>query len=137
MAQLNRLPAWLFDLVVALLMVALAITVERATQGRLDNRDIALSVGVGGFLLLRLGALLANAGRTLGCMYAFAITWLLPCAVVLYFVANRNLVNIIRDSAPFFVLLGFLLIAIMGITFERIRRADERRFAATQTKSTG
>jgi hypothetical protein len=122
----------LVDALVAALLAAIAVAVERATQGRIDNRDVVLVVGVGGFVLLRVGAVLARAGRTLGCLYAFAVSWVLPCAVLLFFVANPGLSNIIRDSTPFFVLLGFVAIAIMAITFERVRREDERRFAANK-----
>jgi hypothetical protein len=60
------------------------------------------------------------------------ITWILPCAVVLYFLTNPDYLNVIRDSTPFFVYLGFVVIAIMGITFERVRQADEKRFAAAK-----
>lgn len=127
---IKRTPAWGIDLIVALGLAGIAIALERFTEGRIDNRDVFLVVGGGGFLLLRIGAILAKAGRTLGCLYGFVITWILPCAVVLYFLANPDYLNIIRDSTPFFVYLGFAVIAIMAITFERVRQADERRFTA-------
>ncbi len=135
MNSMNRIPGWGIDLMMALALAGLAIAVERLTEGRIDNRDVVLVVGGGGFLLLRIGALLAQAGRTLGCLYGFVITWILPCAVVLYFLANPDYLNIIRDSTPFFVYLGFVVIAIMAITFERVRQADERRFAAAAKSS--
>ncbi|MGH2542816.1 MAG: hypothetical protein ACRDIB_08465 [Ardenticatenaceae bacterium] len=116
-----------FDLVLALLLVVLSLTVERATQGRLSNITIVLWVGLGGFLLLRLGAIMARAGRTLGCLFVFALTWLLPCTLLLYLVASPDLKVIVRDSLPFFILAGFILILIMIVTLERTRSADEAR----------
>lgn len=132
---LKRIPGWAIDVVVALLLAGMAIAIERFTEGRIDNQHVLLIVGGGGFLLLRIGAILARAGRTLGCLFGFVITWILPCAVVLYFLATPDSLNIIRDSTPFFVYLGFVVIAIMGITFERVRQADERRFAAAKESS--
>jgi hypothetical protein len=129
---IKRIPAWVVDLIIALILAGIAIAIERFTQGRIDNRDVFLVVGGGSFILLRIGAVLAKAGRTLGCLFGFVITWILPCAVVLYFLANADYLNVIRDSTPFFVYLGFIVIAIMGITFERVRQADEKRFAAVK-----
>jgi hypothetical protein len=34
----------------------------------------------------------------------------------------------VRDSMPFFILVGFILIFIMLVTLERIRKADELRY---------
>lgn len=132
---IKRIPDWGIDLIVAVALAGIAIAVERLTQGRIDNPEILGVVGGGSFLLLRIGAVLAKAGRTLGCLYGFVITWILPCAVVFYFLANPDYLNILRDSTPFFVYLGFVVIAIMGITFERVRQADERRFAAAKKSS--
>lgn len=134
MDSIKRIPAWVVDVTVALLFAGIAVAIERFTQGRIDTPEIIGVVGGGSFILLRGGAILAQAGRTLGCLYGFVITWILPCAVVLYFVLNPGYMNIIRDSTPFFVYLGFVAIAIMGITFERVRQADERRFAAAAKK---
>lgn len=132
MGFMKRIPDWGIDLIVAVMLAGIAVALERLTQGRIDNPEIVGVVGGGSFLLLRIGALLAKAGRTLGCLYGFVITWILPCAVVFYFLANPDYLNIIRDSTPFFVYLGFVVIAIMGITFERVRQADERRFATSK-----
>jgi hypothetical protein len=129
MAETPRsIPGWLVDLLIALALVGIAIVVERQTQGRLGNDTIALFVGLGTLLLLRLGATLAQAGREMGCLFVFAITWVLPCASVLYVASSARLAAMVRDSLAFFTLLGFFLILIMIVTFERIRRADEARY---------
>jgi hypothetical protein len=122
------IPGWLADLLLALALVGIAIAVERQTQGRLANETIALWTGLGSFILLRVGATLARAGRELGCLFVFAMTWLLPCASVLYLAINRRMTATVRDSLSFFFLLGFFIILIMIITFERIRRADATRY---------
>lgn len=127
MSPPTRLPAWLVDLLLALLLVGLGVGVERLSQGRLANESIALWVGGGSFLLLRLGAKLAQAGRTLGCLFAFAITWLLPCLAVLYLASSNEAARIVRDSTTFFLMLGVFLIMIMVVTLERLRRADAQR----------
>lgn len=129
MDAVRRMPMWGIDLILAIVMAAVAVGVERVTQGRIDTNNVIIVVGLGSFLLLQMGAGLARRGRTLGCLFTFGITWLLPCAVALVFATNSDISHIVRDSTPFFVLLGFLLIIIMTITLERIRRADERRFA--------
>jgi hypothetical protein len=131
---IKRIPGWVLDLVIALVLAGIAVALERLTQGRIGSPEVFSVVGGSSFLLLRGGAVLAKAGRTLGCLYGFVITWILPCAVVIYFIANPDYLNIIRDSTPFFVYLGFVVIAIMGITFERVRQEDERRFAAAAQK---
>lgn len=125
----KKLPSWLIDGVVAALLVVIALVVERQTQGRLFTSQIVLSVGGGSFVLLRLGAGFARAGRTLGCLFAFAITWVLPCSAALFLSVNPDTQSMLRDSGPFFMLLGFFLILIMLITFERVRIEDQARFA--------
>ena len=118
------------DVAIATVLVAVAIVVERQTQGRLDSwMVVAPWVGAGSFLLLRLGAILGGADRTLGCGFVFAMTWLLPCATLLFVNASTDRRAMVRDSAPFFVALGFFLILIMIVTFERMRLADVARFA--------
>ncbi len=115
------------DGLMALMLAGIGIVVERQTQGRLFTETIVLWVGIGSFVLLRSGAVLARAGRTLGCGFVFTITWLLPCAVLLYMMTSTNLQRVMRDSFPFFIYLGFVLIFIMLVTFERLRLADEAR----------
>lgn len=132
---MRSVPAWLVDLMVAIFLTAVAYGVERATEGRLFTRDLVFWVGGGSFLLLRLGATLARAGRTLGCLYVFAITWLLPCSAALFLTADSDWRAMLRDSSPLFIALGFFLILIMLITFERLRLADEARFAAGPRES--
>ncbi len=118
------------DLLVALLLAGVGLLVERVTQGRLWSESILLWVGGGSFVLLRVGARLAQAGRTLGCGFVVVITWLLPCIALLYMVINPTMQRVVRDSTPFFAYLGVVLILIMVVTFERLRLADERRHAA-------
>ncbi|MBA3532523.1 MAG: hypothetical protein H0T73_11420, partial [Ardenticatenales bacterium] len=76
------IPGWLLDGLIALLLVGIAVAIERQTQGRVSNESIALWVGGGTLLLLRLGNAVAQKGRGLGCAFVFAITWLLPCISV-------------------------------------------------------
>lgn len=126
----RALPAWAVDIAMALVLAGMGLMVERLTQGRLFTETILLWVGGGSFVLLRLGARLARAGRTLGCGFAFLITWLLPCVLVLYMMANSGLQRVVRDSPPFFLYLGLVLILIMLLTFERVRQADVARHDA-------
>ncbi len=120
----SRLPGWLLDAVLTALMVAVAIAVERWTQGRIANTSLVLWVGGVFFLLLRLGAWLARLGRTLGCLFGFLVTWLLPCGAVGYIVLSSDRVATVRDSLPLFMLLGGYLIVVMAVTFERVRAHD-------------
>jgi hypothetical protein len=131
-----RAPAWLVDGLIALVLAAVAITLERQTQGRIASETVALWVGGGSFALLRAGATLARAGRTLGCLFVFGITWLLPCAALLYIASSLRMKVLVRDSLPLFVLLGLILILIMVVTFERIRVADIARYDSTSDGST-
>lgn len=124
----ERLPAWALDIGVALLLAAVGLGVERLTEGRLFTESILLWVGGGTFVLLRLGARLAQMGRTLGCGFVFLITWLLPCVLLLYMISNSHLQRVIRDSPAFFLYLGLVLILIMLLTFERVRQADVARY---------
>lgn len=133
---MRSIPSWILDILIAATLAAIGLVIERQTDGRLFTSTIVLWVGGGSFLLLRLGAILARAGRTLGCLFTFAITWLLPCIVVLTFAISPDMQATIRDSSPFFLSLGLFLIAIMIITFERIRIADQARFAASQPQDT-
>lgn len=130
---MNRtIPGWLIDAGLAVVLALVALAVERWSEGRLFTRDVLLWVGGGSFLLLRLGDLFARAGRTLGCLFVFAMTWLLPCAVALYFTLVPARRAVLRDSLAFFVLLGFVIILIMVVTFERMRVADVARFAGPE-----
>lgn len=129
----GRFPGWLRDLLLAVVALALGVAIERATEGRLFTGTIVLWLGLGSFLLLRVGAALAARGRTLGCGFVFAITWVLPCAALLYMMANPSLQRVVRDSPTFFLYLGFVLIGIMVVTFERLRIADEKRSRKTGT----
>jgi hypothetical protein len=131
---IQRLPGWMVDGLMAALFALVAVVVERQTEGRLATSTIALWIGVGSFLLLRLGAGFARAGRTLGCGFVFALTWLLPCVVALSFSLDANRRAIVRDSPLFFILSGIFVILIMVLTFERIRLADVARFAGLQAK---
>ncbi len=119
----------LLDLLLASLLAAVAVALERTTQGRVATESILLWVGVGFFAALRIGAVLARAGRTLGCGYVFLLTWVLPCVLLLYLIASSDMQRVVRDSVPLFVLLGLYLIVVMVVTFERLRLADERRAA--------
>jgi hypothetical protein len=130
----SRGAAWVVDGLLALALAVIAITLERQTQGRIASQTVALWVGGGSFVLLRVGAALARAGRTLGCLFVFTITWLLPCAVLLYIASSTPLKAMVRDSLPLFVLLGFILIFIMVVTFERIRVADVARYNSSSSK---
>lgn len=121
---MNRLPAWTIDLLVAGALLLLAVGVERLTQGRIANETLALWIGGGMFVLLRLGATLARAGRTLGCLFTLGATWLIPCLAVGALVSSSEAQRIVRDSLPLFLLLGGYLIAFLAITFERLRRYD-------------
>ncbi|GEM_PF-6435499 len=116
-----RMPGWLQDALVAALMVVVAVAVERWTQGRVANSTIVLWVGGVYFALLRLGAWLARLGRTLGCLFGFGVTWLLPCGVVAYVALSGDRMAVIRDSLPLFMLLGLFLVLVMVITLERVR----------------
>lgn len=122
-----RLPSWFIDLVVAAALAALAAAVERATQGRLSTGSVLAGVGLGLFLLLRVGALLARAGRTLGCGFAFLVAWLLPCIGLGFIVGSTGAQRVARDSLPLFLLAGVYLIAVMALTFERVRVHDVAR----------
>ena len=122
------LPGWLIDALLAALLVGIALIVERLTEGRLFTSTIVLSVGIGSFVLLRLGAAFAQVGRTVGCLFVFAMTWVLPCAAAFFFTINPDRGAIVRDSLPFFTVVGFFLIVIMLVTFERLRLADVARF---------
>lgn len=122
-------PRWLMDAGIALILALVGIAIERWTEGRLASDDIALWVGAGSFLLLRVGDGLVRQGRTLGCLFLVTLTWLLPCSTALFFAAVPRVRNMPRDSMPFFALLGLFLIVIMVITLERLRLADEARFA--------
>ena len=122
------LPGWLIDALLAALLVGIALIVERLTEGRLFTSTIVLSVGIGSFVLLRLGAAFAQVGRTVGCLFVFAMTWVLPCAAAFFLTINPDRGVIVRDSLPFFTVVGFFLILIMLVTFERLRLADVARF---------
>ena len=130
----RSIPSWLVDALVAVVLFVIALVVERQTDGRLFTSQILLSVGTGSFILLRLGAAFARAGRTLGCLFVFAITWVLPCSAALFLSVNPDTRTMLRDSGPFFILLGIFLILIMLITFERLRMADEARFSLNDAK---
>ena len=130
----RSIPSWLLDALVAVVLFVIALLVERQTDGRLFTSQILLSVGTGSFILLRLGAAFARAGRTLGCLFVFAITWVLPCSAALFLSVNPDTRTMLRDSGPFFILLGIFLILIMLITFERLRMADEARFSLNDAK---
>ncbi len=130
----RSIPSWLVDALVAVVLFVIALVVERQTDGRLFTSQILLSVGTGSFILLRLGAAFARAGRTLGCLFVFAITWVLPCSAALFLSVNPDTRAMLRDSGPFFILLGIFLILIMLITFERLRMADEARFSLNDAK---
>lgn len=122
------LPGWALDALLALLLVAAGIVLERITQGRVANESIALFVGLGSFGLLRLGALFGAVGRTVGCLFVFALTWVLPCAGFIYMTTDRTMQRVVRDSVPLFLYLGLVLIIIMLVTFERMRLADVTRY---------
>lgn len=132
-ARLGGMPGWLLDLGIALLLGGGALLLERLTEGRLPSRDVFLFVGAGTFLLLRAGARLARAGRTLGCLFVGGVTWLLPCAGALFLTVDGDRRAIVRDSLPLFMVVALFLILVMVLTFERMRVADERRHA----RSTG
>lgn len=125
-------PRWALDIGIAIALTLVGIAVERWTQGRLFDSQIAWIVGGGSFLLLRVGDGLARRGRTLGCLFLVALTWLLPCSAALFFSVVPSVRHIPRDSMPFFALLGLFLIVIMVITLERLRLADEARFATVK-----
>lgn len=131
----RRVPGWVVDALLAALVALVAVVAERQSQGRIATSTLVLWLGVGGFGLLRLGAAFARAGRTLGCGFVFALTWLLPCTVALLFTLNASRRAVVRDSPIFFVLAGFWIILIMVVTFERIRVADVARFAGSQPLS--
>ncbi len=123
----RRIPGWVLDAVLAALMVAAAVAVERWTQGRIANTTLIVWVGGLYFLLLRLGAGLARMGRTLGCLFGFLVTWLLPCGAVGYIALSSDRMAAVRDSLPLFVLLGGYLVVVMAVTFERMRALDAAR----------
>jgi EamA domain-containing membrane protein RarD len=126
-----RLPSWLIDLLIAAGLAVIAVTIERATQGRLSTVSVLLSVGLGLFLLLRIGAILARAGRTLGCGFAFLVVWLVPCIGLGLLVGSSEVQRVMRDSLPLFLLIGVYLLVVMGLTFERVRVHDTARLEAT------
>lgn len=115
------------DVLVAAGLAVLAAVVERVTQGRLATTSVLLWIGLGFFVLLRLGALLARAGRTLGCGFAFLVVWLLPCLGLALLVSSGEVQRVIRDSLPLFLLIGVYLLVVMGLTFERVRVHDTAR----------
>jgi hypothetical protein len=125
-----RVPGWVVDVGIAAGLALLAIVVERLTEGRLANEWLVLWVGGGMFVLLRVGAVLARAGRTLGCLFAFLATWLIPCVTVLVMTTSSDVQRVIRDSLPLFLMLGGYLVAFMAITLERMRRYDLAAAAA-------
>lgn len=131
----NPLAGWVFDGILAALMVAVAIGVERWTQGRIANTTLVVWVGSVYFLLLRLGAWLARLGRTLGCLFGFAVTWLLPCGVVGYIALSGDRMARVRDSLPLFILLGVYLVIVMAVTLERVRAHDVVRLETQEAKA--
>ncbi|MDQ7028903.1 MAG: hypothetical protein Q9O62_03560 [Ardenticatenia bacterium] len=126
-----RMPGWLQDALLAALMVVVAVVVERWTQGRVANSTIVVWVGGLYFVLLRLGAWLARMGRTLGCLFGFGVTWLLPCGAVAYVALSGDRVATVRDSLPLFILLGVFLVVVMTITLARVRAHDMSRRPST------
>lgn len=126
--MIRSMPSWLLDILVALILFVIAFVVERQTEGRLFAREMFMIVTGGSFVLLRLGHFFAGVGREVGCLFVFAMTWVLPCAGALFLVVNPDTRAVIQDSSSFFMLLGFFLILIMVITFERLRLMDEARF---------
>lgn len=130
--MIRSMPSWLVDVLVALLLFVIAFAVERQTEGRLFASQMFPIVAGGSFVLLRLGSFFAGIGREIGCLFVFAMTWVLPCAGAFFLSINPDIRAIIRDSWSFFILLGFFLILIMLITFERLRLADETRFKQKQ-----
>ncbi len=125
----KTIPSWAIDAGIALLLAFVSYVAERVTQGQLftDYIYLVVTVALGVFVLLRGGNLFAKAGTTLGCLYVFAITWILPCSTALIITGVPRFRDAVQNSPAFFVLAGFYLLAIMGITFERMRRNDERR----------
>lgn len=130
---MTRFPDWLVDLLLTAAMIVLAVGLERSTGGRLSTRSIVVAVGFVYFLLLRAGAVLARVGRTFGCGFAFLITWLLPCGIMLWLVSSTERQMMVRDSLPFFILTGAYLLVVMGVTFERTRIHDSAGVAAQGT----
>ncbi len=126
--MIKSMPSWLIDALVAMILFAIAFVVERQTEGRLFTSQMFVIVVGGSFVLLRLGNFFAGVGREIGCLFVFAMTWVLPCGGAFFLSINPNTRAIIQDSSSFFMLLGFFLILIMVITFERLRLADETRF---------
>jgi len=122
------MPSWLVDALVALFLFVIAFIMERQTEGRLFASQMFAVVAGGSFVLLRLGNLFARVGREVGCLFVFVMTWVLPCAAAFFLSINPDTRAVIQDSGSFFILLGFFLILIMVITFERLRLADETRF---------
>ncbi|HBY93119.1 MAG: hypothetical protein M5U01_27430 [Ardenticatenaceae bacterium] len=125
-----RLPSWLIDLLVAAALAALAAFLERMTEGRIATTSILLWVGGGLFVLLRIGALLAQMGRTLGCGFAFLVAWVIPCIGLGLLVASSEVQRVVRDSLALFLLIGVYLLVVMGLTFERVRVHDTAQLSA-------
>lgn len=125
-----QLPSWFIDILVAAALATLSVIVERATEGRLATTSVFLWVGVGIFVLLRIGAVLARRGRTLGCGFAFVVVWLIPCIGLGLLVSSSEVQRVIRDSLPLFLLIGVYLLVVMGLTFERVRVHDTARLLA-------
>lgn len=132
--MIRSMPSWLVDALVALFLFVIAFVVERQTEGRLFASEMFAIVTGGSFVLLRLGSFFGGVGREVGCLFVFAITWVLPCAGGFFLAINPDTRAVIQDSRSFFMLLGFFLILIMVITFERLRLADEARFKQKQKK---
>ena len=126
--MIRSMPSWLVDALVASILFVIAFVVERQTEGRLFASQMFAVVGGGSFVLLRLGSFFAGVGREVGCLFVFAMTWVLPCSAAFFLSINPDTRAIIQDSSSFFMSLGFFLILIMVITFERLRLADEARF---------
>lgn len=126
--MIRSMPSWLVDALVAGILFVIAFVVERQTEGRLFASQMFAIVGGGSFVLLRLGYFFAGVGREVGCLFVFAMTWVLPCGAAFFLSINPDTRSMIQDSSSFFMLLGFFLILIMVITFERLRLAGLQRF---------
>ena len=133
--MIRSMPSWLVDALVALFLFVIAFVVERQTEGRLFASEMFVIVAGGSFVLLRLGNFFAGVGREVGCLFVFAITWVLPCAGAFFLAINPNTRAVIQDSGSFFMLQGFFLILIMVITFERLRLAGLQRFKQKQASA--
>lgn len=124
----RKVPGWLLDLAVSIVLAIIAVVIERATEGRLSTSQVASVTWAGSFLFLRAGATLARAGRTLGCLFVFFLTWLMPCFALVGLAISPEWQRVVRDSTPLFAASGLFLILIMVMTFERMRLADQARF---------